>query len=116
MSLFSFDFGGAGRSDGEYLSLGHYEKDDLAAVVEHLRALGSVSTIALWGRSMGAVTALLHAKRDPSIGALIIDSPFASLRQLAHELVSQFTEGHVNIPKVTLSPLPPPSLPSFSFM
>lgn len=56
----------------------------------------------LWGRSMGAVTALLHADRDPTIGALIVDSPFASLRQLAHELVSHFTEGHVKIPKVAV--------------
>ena len=103
MSLFSLDFGGAGRSDGEYLSLGHWEKEDLAAVVEHLRETETVSTIALWGRSMGAVTALLHAGRDPSIGALIIDSPFASLRQLAHELVGHFTEGHVKVPKVAVS-------------
>jgi len=35
---------------------------------------------------MGAATALLHADRDPSIGAICADSPFASLRQLAEEL------------------------------
>ena len=32
----------------------------------YMRA-GTVSTIALWGRSMGAATALLHTHRDPSV-------------------------------------------------
>lgn len=36
---------------------------------------------------MGAATALLHSHRDPSIAGLILDSPFADLRQLAGELV-----------------------------
>lgn len=35
---------------------------------------------------MGAVTALLHADRDASIGAMCVDSPFANLRQLMEEL------------------------------
>lgn len=37
---------------------------------------------------MGAATALLHADRDPEIGAICLDSSFASLRQLAEELAS----------------------------
>eukprot|EP01035_Chromulina_nebulosa_P065584 gene65584-89715_t len=59
-SLLSFDFSGSGKSEGEYVSLGAFEKDDLQCVVEHLRTTGKTSTIALWGRSMGAATALLH--------------------------------------------------------
>lgn len=35
-----------------------FQKDDLKAVVEYLRADGNVSLIGLWGRSMGAVTRL----------------------------------------------------------
>jgi hypothetical protein len=38
-----------------------------------------VSTIGLWGRSMGAVTALMYADYDPSIGGLVLDSPFSNL-------------------------------------
>ncbi len=53
-------------------------------VVEHLRGTGNVSSIGLWGRSMGAATALLHSHRDPSIACIILDSPFADLRQLAN--------------------------------
>ena len=40
-------------------------------VVEHLRATGKVSTLGLWGRSMGAVTALLYSNRDPSIAGIV---------------------------------------------
>lgn len=35
---------------------------------------------------MGAVTALMHADRDPSIAGLVLDSPFSSLKQLAEDL------------------------------
>lgn len=57
-----------------------FERDDLAIIVEYLRANRKVSTIGLWGRSMGAATALLHGDRDPSIAGMVLDSPFASLK------------------------------------
>lgn len=44
---------GCGLSEGEYISLGYYEKDDLSVVIKYLRESGKVSTIGLWGRSMG---------------------------------------------------------------
>lgn len=84
--LFCFDFAGSGISEGEYISLGWFERDDLATCIEYLRSTGRVTRIALWGRSMGAFTAILHADRDPSIAGLVLDSPFVSLRDLATEL------------------------------
>ncbi|CAE8678396.1 unnamed protein product, partial [Polarella glacialis] len=86
MSLFCFDAAGCGLSEGEYVSLGWHERDDLAAVIEHLRQSPFCGPIGIWGRSMGAATALMHSDRDPEIGAICVDSPFASLRQLAEEL------------------------------
>ena len=79
ITMMCFDFAGCGNSEGEYISLGWFEREDVAKIVEHLRSQRRVSTIALWGRSMGAVTALLHADRDHSIAGLILDSPFADL-------------------------------------
>ena len=38
---------------------------------------------------MGAATALLHGDRDPSIAALVLDSAFADLTQLAEEMVER---------------------------
>jgi len=86
MSLFCLDFAGCGESEGEYISLGWYERDDLATCVEYLRSTGKVSMIGLWGRSMGAVTALLHADRDHTIAGMVLDSPFCNLTTLASEL------------------------------
>lgn len=100
LTLFSLDLSGSGQSDGEYISLGWYEREDVKVIVQHLRDSGKVSTIGLWGRSMGAVTALLHGDRDPSIACLVLDSPFASLQQLAKELVDT---AQMNIPKFLVS-------------
>jgi pimeloyl-ACP methyl ester carboxylesterase len=92
ISLFCFDFSGCGLSEGEYISLGWFERDDLATCMEYLRSLGRVSRIALWGRSMGAFAALLHADRDPSIAGLVLDSPFISLSILAEELARSYAK------------------------
>ncbi len=80
ITLFCFDFAGCGLSEGEYISLGWFERDDLAMIIDYLRENRRVSTIGLWGRSMGAVTALLHGDRDPSIAAMVLDSPFSNLK------------------------------------
>ena len=53
------------------MTLGWREQDDLALAIKHLRELGTVSTIGLWGRSMGAVTALLYSQKDPSIAGVV---------------------------------------------
>ena len=65
--VFSFDFSGSGLSEGEYVSLGYYEAMDLDTVVSYLQMSEDVKSIVLWGRSMGAVSALAYAKNDPSI-------------------------------------------------
>jgi len=86
ITIFSFDFTGSGRSDGDYVSLGWYEKEDLKIVVEYLHSLDSVSGIGLWGQSMGAVTSLMYAAEDHSIAGLVLDSPYSNLYKLCQEL------------------------------
>jgi alpha-beta hydrolase superfamily lysophospholipase len=61
VNLVTFDFSGAGISGGKYITLGYQERNDLAAVVNHLRRVRQVKQILLWGRSMGAATALFYA-------------------------------------------------------
>jgi len=102
ISLFTFDFAGCGESEGDYISLGWFERDDLAECVAYLRRTQKVSAIGLWGRSMGSVTALMHADRDHSIGGIVLDSPFCSLRQLASEL-AQSDYLSVKVPSWLLS-------------
>jgi len=103
LAVFSFDFAGSGKSDGDYVSLGYYEREDLMCVIAHLRATNVVSTIALWGRSMGAATALMHGDRDPSIACMILDSPFSDLTQLAEEMVEKGREQGINVPGFVVS-------------
>merc|ERR1719277_971043 len=89
VSVFAFDFAGCGHSTGKYVSLGHHEERDLGVVLRHLRRSGTVSSIALYGRSMGAVTAILRASKDHSLAACVLDSPFADLRTVCEEFVEQ---------------------------
>ena len=101
--LLAFDFAGSGMSDGEYVSLGYYEKDDLEAVISHLRAMDRFTFIGLWGRSMGAATALLHAPRDPTISCLVSDSAFADFNQLADEIIEKGREHGLSAPKFLIN-------------
>jgi pimeloyl-ACP methyl ester carboxylesterase len=70
ITVFSFDFCGCGQSDGDYISLGYYEKYDVHCVVEYLLKSKKVSKIGLWGRSMGAVTAIMYANEHGSLTPL----------------------------------------------
>lgn len=88
MTVFSLDLSGSGRSDGEYISLGHHEEKDLCAVLQHLRELPCVSTIGIWGRSMGATTCCLRAAEDLAVAACVMDSAFCDLRTVAEELAN----------------------------
>ena len=89
ITVFAFDFSGCGKSEGEYISLGWYERDDVECVINYLRSTNKVATIGLWGRSMGAVTAIMYGDRDPSIAGLVLDSPFFSLKVLTEELAKE---------------------------
>lgn len=99
MTMFCFDFAGCGRSEGEFISLGWHERDDVNVIVNYLREHRKVNTIGLWGRSMGAATALLHSNRDPSIAGMVLDSAFSDLRTL----VSELAKTHTKVPSFLVS-------------
>ncbi|GAA0148340.1 hydrolase [Lithospermum erythrorhizon] len=99
ITVFTLDFSGSGLSGGEYVTLGWNERDDLRAVVDHLRSDGTVSLIGLWGRSMGSVTSLMYGAEDPSIAGIVLDSPFSDLVELMMELVDTYK---IRLPKFTV--------------
>lgn len=103
VSIVAFDFSGSGMSEGEYVSLGYYEQEDLKTVIHHLKASGEVSTIALWGRSMGAATAIMYGSRDPTISCMILDSPFTDLVRLCEEMVQKVKDQGLNVPNFVVS-------------
>ncbi|XP_062215543.1 uncharacterized protein LOC133916068 isoform X2 [Phragmites australis] len=90
ITVFTLDFSGSGLSEGDHVTLGWNEREDLKAVVNYLRTDGNVSCIALWGRSMGAVTSLMYGADDPSIAGMVLDSPFSNLVDLMMELVDTY--------------------------
>jgi len=92
MTLMCFDFPGCGLSEGEYISLGWHERDDIEVLIDYLRKERNVTTVGLWGRSMGAVTSLLHGDRDPTIAGMVLDSPFSNLKNLVTELGTTHTK------------------------
>lgn len=89
INVFTLDLSGSGLSEGEFISLGWHEREDITCIVEWLRRTHKAQCIGLWGRGMGAVTALLYADKDPCIGGMVLDSPFVSLKQLAEEEIDK---------------------------
>jgi len=89
LTVFCLDLSGSGRSEGEYISLGHHEEKDLLVVLRHLRNSGLVTSIGLWGRSMGAVTSIIRCSEDHEVFACVLDSPFSNFLALAEEFVSK---------------------------
>lgn len=95
ISLCLFDFLGCGRSEGQYVSLGHFEHLQVERVINHLTDTYSIGSVGLWGRSMGAVTAILYAKQNSyRVNSMVLDSPFSSLKKLVQDLAYE----HFNLP------------------
>ena len=86
INLCCFDFAGAGKSEGKYISLGYHEKNEVKNVIDFIERLPGVGNIGLWGRSMGAATTLLYTPNDKRIKCIVVDSPFSDFRKLAKEM------------------------------
>ena len=68
--------------------MGLNEAKDLESVIAELKNRYGVSKFNLWGRSMGAVTAILYASENPKIvRKMVLDSPFCNFKQLLKEIV-----------------------------
>ncbi|KAH8052300.1 palmitoyl-(protein) hydrolase [Aureococcus anophagefferens] len=90
-TLVAFDFAGCGISDGDVVTLGIHERADVAKLIATIKARDPAAQIVLWGRSMGAASALLYCEAydDPAVSALVLDSPFLSLKTLADDVVKR---------------------------
>jgi pimeloyl-ACP methyl ester carboxylesterase len=87
-----FDFREHGESSKTLLTistLGYYEQWDLRAVIDWLDAKGAAKPYVVYGRSMGASTALLEAAKDPRVSGVIASSPFKN----AWLATQQITQG-----------------------
>ncbi len=77
-----FDHRGHGASDGEYLSGGFYESEDVLQAKRFLARHSGIDPfrIGLIGESWGAAAVLVAAAKTDSIAFVLADSPFTSWR------------------------------------
>jgi uncharacterized protein len=80
-----FDYRGCGESDVGPQSLAHHELRDARAALRYAEDRVSGARIGVVGYSMGAALSILLAASEPSIRAVVADSPFATMRDvIAH--------------------------------
>ncbi len=81
------DFRRHGDSEGDKVSLGFHERQDLLGAAEFLRSQKPGRKVVLYGVSMGAAASLLAAAESTEIAAVIADSSFSSLEHtVVHHL------------------------------
>ena len=102
IGLCVFDFSGCGKSEGQYSTLGWREQNDLEILVNIVLTRYKATKIVLWGRSMGAVTALFYAKRHSMyVNSMVLDSPFSDIKVMVQDVVST----NYRIPGALISPI-----------
>lgn len=84
-NLFLFDFRYLGQSEGRYSTVGANEVKDLLAAIGFLKRKG-LEEVGVWGFSMGGAVALMGVKESSAIKAVVSESSYASLAQMAPEL------------------------------
>ena len=101
--VLAFDFRAHGESDGDATTVGLVEAEDVRAAIRHLqqRPDADADRIALLGFSMGAAAGLNAAVTLPEVDAIVSDSGFATLTNIASNSITHFT----GLPKYPYGPL-----------
>ena len=76
-NVLMFDFRSHGRSDGNLVSLGYYERRDVLAAIRFLKQRG-IERVGLLGFSLGGAVAISTAPLSSAVQAVISDSGFAA--------------------------------------
>ncbi|MQF82555.1 alpha/beta fold hydrolase [SAR202 cluster bacterium AD-802-E10_MRT_200m] len=78
-----YDQRASGLSEGEIVSGGYFEQDDLLGAYDYLREKGVESgNVGVVGFSMGAAVAILGAPQESGIQAVVADTTYASASEL----------------------------------
>jgi dipeptidyl aminopeptidase/acylaminoacyl peptidase len=77
-NVLMFDFRGHGRSEGQHVSMGYYERRDLLGAVDYLEKRG-IDRVGVLGFSMGGAVAMATAPHSEAIRAVVSDGGFARL-------------------------------------
>lgn len=80
ISVLMFDFRASGKSEGSLVSVGDFEQRDLLGAFDYVKSLG-FQNIGIIGYSMGASTTAVVAANETEIKSVVLDSPFADLKE-----------------------------------
>jgi uncharacterized protein len=86
-NLLLFDFRYLGESEGSYSTVGVKEVEDLLAAIGFLKSR-AITEVGVWGFSMGGAVALMAIEKAPEIRAVVAESSYASLAEMALQLFS----------------------------
>jgi len=98
VAVYLFDFAGCGQSDGEYISLGYYEKIDVELLLDFLVMSFNLGPFILWGRSMGASTSLMI--RHTRLAGIIVDSAYTSIKDMCAAIAKSLDLPSLLVPAV----------------
>ncbi|HEU5440222.1 MAG TPA: alpha/beta fold hydrolase [Ktedonobacterales bacterium] len=88
-----FDFAGHGDSEGNLVTYGVREAEEIGAAIAYLRARGDVAMdrLGVMGYSLGAISAVLAAAKYPELHAVVIESGFSDLKADIKLLFRRYT-------------------------
>ncbi len=88
-----FDFSGHGQSEGNQVTYGIRERQDVTAAIEYLRQRGDVNMerLAILGNSLGAITAVMAAAEHPELGVVVLESGFSDLHHDIARIFARYT-------------------------
>lgn len=101
--VLAYDARAHGESGGDHTTVGLDEVQDVRGALAFAAARDpeAAENLALVGWSMGAATAILAAALEPSVDAVVADSSFATLQNIASNSITAFT----GLPKYPFGPL-----------
>ena len=101
-AVLGFDYRHRGKSDGDAVTMGLRERDDLRAALDVLATRPEVDAgrVGLLGMSMGSVVSILVAAADERVRALVTECPYGSRDAIMRRALRHYT-------RLPLHPLAP---------
>jgi dipeptidyl aminopeptidase/acylaminoacyl peptidase len=100
ISVLMFDFRASGDSEGSLVTVGDLEQYDLLGAFDYVKSLG-YQNVGIIGYSMGASTTAVMAANEAGIKSVVLDSPFADLKEYLQVNMSGWTK----LPNIPFTPL-----------
>jgi alpha-beta hydrolase superfamily lysophospholipase len=88
-----FDARAHGESEGEYVTYGYKEKEDISKIVDLVKASNPALKVGIWGNSLGGAVALQSLAVDKRIEFGISESTFTELDKIVYDYQKKLAKG-----------------------